>query len=112
MLEGIYGQGFNAEKELASLKNKLKETVGKQYSPEHQSILKKYIDIPKKVKKIFNQDTRVIIDSRGNTWYEFDIPKKFIDGKVQIKAFSTIPIIGTAGAIGSTTNNKNSSNEQ
>ena len=67
----------------------------------------------KDAEKLFGVKLNPITDSKGNLWYEFDIPKKFKEGKGEIKAFSTIPVgVGTAGAIGSTTNNKNSSNEQ
>lgn len=69
------------------------------------TILKKYSEQPKTIKKLFGIEPKIVTDSKGNTWYEFDIPKKFKEGKGEIKAFSTIPAIGTAGAIGSTTNN-------
>lgn len=60
------------------------------YSSEHQTILKKYSEQPKLIKKLFKQDAKTITDSKGNTWYEFNIPEKFKKGKGEIKAFSTI----------------------
>ena len=71
------------------------------YSPEHQTILKKYSEQPKTIKKLFGEEPKIVTDSKGNTWYEFDIPKKFKEGKGEIKAFSTIGGIGVAGAAAS-----------
>ena len=59
----------------------------KKYSPEHQTILKKYSEQPKTIKKLFDVEPKIVTDSKGNTWYEFDIPKKFKEGKGEIKAF-------------------------
>lgn len=74
--------------------NILKER-GSGYSKEHQTILKKYSDNPKMVKKILGQDTRTITDTKGNTWFEFDIPEAFRKGKAEIKALSTIGAVAT-----------------
>lgn len=74
--------------------NILKER-GNGYSKEHQTILKKYADNPKMVKKVLGQDTRTVTDSKGNTWFEFDIPEAFRKGKAEIKALSTIGAIAT-----------------
>jgi hypothetical protein len=63
----------------------LKEVAG--FMPEHQTILKKYSEQPKLIKKLFGQDVKIVTDSKGNTWYEFDIPEAFKQGKEQIKAF-------------------------
>jgi hypothetical protein len=60
---------------------------GDIYSPEHKTILKKYSEYPKTLKKLFDIDTKIVTDPKGNTWYEFDIPKSFKEGKGQIKAF-------------------------
>jgi hypothetical protein len=57
------------------------------YHPSHETILKKYDEIPKMIKKVLGEDVKLITDSKGNTWYEFDIPKKFKEGKGEIKAF-------------------------
>ena len=56
---------------------------------------------------IFGIEPKVVTDSKGNTWYEFDIPKTFKQGKGEIKAFTTTgAIIGTGAAIQSQQNNK------
>jgi hypothetical protein len=62
----------------------LKEYTG--YDPEHQTILKKYAEQPKTIKKLFGEEPKIVTDGKGNTWYEFDIPKKFKEGKGEIKA--------------------------
>lgn len=81
--------GFEKSKTLPvkSVNNtELKEVTS--FTPEHQTILKKYSEQPKIIKKLFGQDAKIVTDSKGNTWYEFDIPKSFKEGKGQIKAFS------------------------
>ena len=76
------------------------------YSTEYQTILKKYNDNPKMVKKVLGQDTRTVTDAKGNTWFEFDIPEAFRKGKAEIKALSTIGAVATgAVATGKTTIN-------
>jgi len=54
----------------------LKDNALGDYSPEHQTILKKYLDAPKMIKKLIGQDVKTITDSKGNTWYEIEIPEK------------------------------------
>jgi hypothetical protein len=77
------------------------------YEPEHQTILKKYSEQPKLIKKLFGVEPKTVTDSKGNTWYEFDIPKKFKEGKGEIKAFTAIGAIGTGVGIQSQNQNKN-----
>ena len=67
------------------------------FTAEHQTILKKYNDYPKMVKKTLGLDVSEVKDVKGNSWYEFDIPKTFKEGKGKIKALSTIPL----GVLGS-----------
>ena len=75
-------------------------TSGK-YSSEHETILKKYSEQPKTIKKLFGKEPKIVTDSKGNTWYEFDIPDKFKKGKGEIKAFSIAPYaLPTLGATG------------
>lgn len=57
------------------------------YEPEHQTILKKYDEQPKLIKKLFGKEPIKIIDSKGNEWYEFNIPESFKQGKAEFKAF-------------------------
>jgi len=66
------------------LSGKLK---GKIYEPNAVTILKKYTEQPKLIKKLFGQEVKIVTDSKGNTWYEFDIPERFKSGKGEIKAF-------------------------
>jgi hypothetical protein len=55
----------------------LTETV---YSPSHQTILKKYSNFPKMFKKLYkNQEVRIVTDPQGNTWYEVDVPKNYLN---------------------------------
>lgn len=54
---------------------------------QHQTILNKYRDNPKLIKKLFGEEPKLVKDSKGNEWYEFDIPKNFKEGKGEIKAF-------------------------
>jgi hypothetical protein len=65
--------------------------LGKIYDPSHTTILKKYSEQPKTIKKLFGKEPTIVTDSKGNTWYEFDIPKKFKEGKGEIKAFGLSP---------------------
>jgi hypothetical protein len=89
------------------LKLRKQKRMELEYPPEHKTILKKYSELPKTIKKLFGEEPKIITDSKGNTWYEFDIPKKFKEGKGEIKAFTTIPVgIGTVGAIGASQENK------
>jgi hypothetical protein len=82
----------NQEKvnELMKVHDEMLNTPYKSYNSEHQTILKKYSEQPKLIKKLFGQDAKIVTDSKGNTWYEFNIPEKFKKGKGEIKAFSTI----------------------
>ncbi len=80
------------------LEGKIKGDI---YDLERTTILKKYSEQPKTIKKLFGEEPKLVTDSKGNTWYEFDIPKKFKEGKGEIKAFSTIGGIGVAGAAAS-----------
>jgi hypothetical protein len=75
------------------------KNIGKEnYSSEEQTILKKYKEYPKMIKKVFGTDVETVIDNKGNTWYELDIPKSFKEGKGEIKAFGMLPYIGVGAA--------------
>lgn len=55
------------------------------YPPEHQTILKKYDDFPKQYQKLFKgSEIRTFTDSKGNTWYEVDVPQSYLDGTAEI----------------------------
>jgi hypothetical protein len=71
------------------------------YPASQITILNKYAEQPKTIKKLFGAEPKVVTDSKGNTWYEFDIPEAFKAKKGEIKAFSTggimvpsTPVIG------------------
>jgi hypothetical protein len=54
--------------------------MGTAYPKEHETILKKYSDFPKLFKKLYkNQEVRLVTDPQGNTWYEIDIPKDYLN---------------------------------
>ena len=89
---------FYLRREIADYKNELSSNPKYQkniFESAHETILKKYADNPKMIKKILGQDTRTVTDSKGNSWYEFDIPEAFRKGKAEIKALSTIGAIAT-----------------
>ena len=94
----------NGETKLVSLeelKNYNKELIEtfkseSKYTQAHQTILKKYQDMPKELKKL-GIETKTVTDAKGNTWYEFDIPKSFKEGKGKIRAFEVIAPITGAG---------------
>jgi len=56
------------------------------FTPEHQTILKKYTKSPKQIKKTFGVETRNVTDPQGNTWFEFDIPESYMNKEAEIKA--------------------------
>jgi methionine salvage enolase-phosphatase E1 len=92
---------------LSNIKNKIvnipeDKLYSLRYDDESQTILKKYSEQPKLIKKLFGEEPKIVTDSKGNTWYEFDIPKKFKEGKGEIKALSTGGAIGTAGVLSQT----------
>lgn len=76
------------------------EIKGDIYSQETETILRKYTEQPKTIKKLFGQDAKIVTDSKGNTWYEFDIPESFKGAKGEIKAFSTGGMITPPAIIG------------
>ena len=62
--------------------------VHRSYSPEQQTILKKYTEYEKMAKKLGWEIDNITI--KGNEYTRIKIPKKFKEGKGEIKAFSTI----------------------
>lgn len=56
------------------------------YIPEHRTILKKYSDFPKLFQKLYKgQEVRTTTDTKGNTWYEVDVPKNYLSSEWQFK---------------------------
>jgi hypothetical protein len=101
-------QVLSKENPLPETKKVLEESIKRfenalkgGYDLDHQTILKKYSKQPKTIKKLFGKEPTIVTDSKGNTWYEFDIPDKFKKGKGEIKAFNFIPpIVGIGAGIG------------
>ena len=65
------------------------------YRPEHETILKKYDAFPKQFQKLFGKkaEVRTVTDSKGNTWYEVDVPESYRNKTGQI-IFSTGGLLG------------------
>lgn len=62
-----------AKHEYNILKQQSKEQV---YSPQQETILKKYESFPKMFGKIFkDQKPQIVKDSKGNSWFEFAVPQ-------------------------------------
>ena len=69
---------IRARKEIDPVKW-LRENVPEMYLPQHETILRKYDAFPKQFKKLYkNADVRIVTDSKGNTWYEVDVPKNYL----------------------------------
>jgi hypothetical protein len=73
-----------------------------RFSDEHETVLRKYKDNQKMIEKTLGVKVSTVTDAKGNTWYEFDIPDAYKQGKAEIKAFNIGGVIGTgaAGAAG------------
>jgi hypothetical protein len=39
------------------------------------------------IKKVLGVDTKLVTDAKGNSWYEFEVPEAYRNGKAEIKAF-------------------------
>jgi hypothetical protein len=86
-----YDKVYNEHKQFFDdiFSGKLKGT----YDRDAETILKKYSEQPKLIKKLYGVEPKIVTDSKGNSWYEFDIPKSFKKGKGEIKAFKEGGII-------------------
>jgi hypothetical protein len=85
--------------DLMKVHDEMLKTPYKTYSSDQKTILKKYSEQPKVIKKVFGVEPKIVTDSKGNTWYEFDIPEKFKKGTAEIKAFSIGGMITPPAAI-------------
>lgn len=76
------------QQRINQLTNQIKELKQSkyQYSPEHQTILKKYADFPKQFQKLFGKQTpvRTVTDAKSNTWYEVDVPQNYLNGTAEM----------------------------
>jgi anti-sigma28 factor (negative regulator of flagellin synthesis) len=68
------------------------------FEPQHQTILKKYKDNPKLLKKL-GIDVNEVTDTKGNSWYEFDIPEAAKKGEWEIKALGLSPLAASLKGI-------------
>lgn len=77
----------NLAEELERLKNKradLWKSAPQDYNPKHKTILKKYSSFPKQYRKLYKDaEVREVTDSKGNTWYEVDVPKDYLNQEWQ-----------------------------
>ena len=78
----------SAQQKVDKLKQQQIERVP-DYRSEHKTILKKYDELPKTIKKLYGVEPKIVTDSKGNTWYEFNIPYEFKEGLGEIKAFKS-----------------------
>ena len=61
------------KREYETLKSQSTQQI---YSPQQETILKKYDQFPKMFGKIFkDQKPQIVKDSKGNSWFEFAVPK-------------------------------------
>tara|TARA_R110002126_G_scaffold266759_1_gene410101 strand:+ start:5640 stop:7859 length:2220 start_codon:yes stop_codon:yes gene_type:complete len=66
------------------------------YESEYATILNKYDKAPKMIKKTLGVEAKKVTDTKGNTWYEFDVPKNYKNKTAEIKALG---VVGT-GVLG------------
>ena len=69
----LNGELQKAKREYEVLKSQSKEQV---YSPQQETILKRYEQFPKMFGKVFkDQKPSIVKDVKGNSWFEFAVPK-------------------------------------
>ena len=74
-------------KELKSIEPYIDPSIKKEVKYMHEDdILRKYNEFPKQFKKLYKgADVRVVTDPKGNTWYEVDVPKDYLEQEWQYK---------------------------
>ncbi len=66
-------------KDLLSTPMRIKKHLIPKKVYSHEDILKKYTAFPKQYQKLYkNADVRTVTDSKGNTWYEVDVPENYL----------------------------------
>ena len=88
-LKGLM-RGSQLESQLSKAKqeyNTLKQQSTQQvYSPQEETILRKYDSFPKMFGKVFkDQKPQIVKDSKGNSWFEFAIPKNLQTVELQYR---------------------------
>ena len=91
---GVFDKLYDYE---GVLMNNPKYTL-KVYTNKQQTIIKRSEQLPKLIKSSTGQDAIPII-YKNHSYLEFDTPKKFMEGKGEIKAFGLIPPVAV-GATG------------
>ena len=62
------------------------ESTQQLYSPQEETILRKYDSFPKMFGRIFkDQKPQIVKDSKGNSWFEFAIPKNLQTAELQYR---------------------------
>ena len=73
-------------KEISDRMNEIGNGTKRIYPLEHQTILKKYADFPKLFQKLYKgRSVRTVTDTKGNTWYEVDVPENYLNMEWQFK---------------------------
>ena len=88
--------------DLKKVKPYLKPGITKKivYDKQYESILKRYSDFPKQFGKLFKgAPVRTTQDLHGNTWYEVDVPKDYLQMEWPFKDGGSIPSIFKEGGI-------------
>lgn len=81
-------------KEIQKLKSELKRAQKIEqrwkngettYALDQETVLNHYSNFPNEYGKIFKgAEVRTVKDSKGNTWYEVDVPQNYLDGSAEI----------------------------
>lgn len=99
MFEKKFGHKPNTDKDVAEIEEALRESdrmhsrllelskgeaelrpgITKKTVYDYEDILRKYTEFPKQYQKLYKgSDVRTITDSKGNTWYEVDVPENYL----------------------------------
>lgn len=80
----LYDELRNEKFEISKSGGELKPGYTSKVIYDYEDILKKYSEFPKQYKKLYKDaDVRTVTDSKGNTWYEVDVPTNYLDQEWQ-----------------------------
>ena len=75
----LYPELVGEQLRIKSAEPHLKPGITKKTTYDYEDILRKYTEFPKQYKKLFKgADVRTVADSKGNTWYEVDVPDNYL----------------------------------
>jgi len=98
-----YRKLLNNKNDLKILLDKEKKNVKLTYAPQYETILKKYSSFPKLYNKLYKDaDIRIVTDNKGNSWYEVDVPKNYLNSEWEFKyggLVTTRPSLKSGGSI-------------